>query len=438
LDTNDKLAQALYDEISQLWVIDAHEHLVDEAERLAWRADAVSAFTWYPEYPLKAAGMNDEEYAIFQNIELPVEERWQVFGRYLPLIRTTSFARSVLLGLRELYGFGDLTAENYQQVSEAMHAANTPGIYRRVFRDHGRVAAVLNQRSGFADSLPAPGNFRIPQMWASQFLLWVRTDALRRIEVELGRTVRSLQEYGEALPELVAHYRKRGIVGIKAGHVIMPQANPAAAEVAPVFDRVLQAYRAGQQELEGLAPAERDALRDYAAHILVRTAGELGLPVSYHTGFEGTWEDFRECNPSRLIPVFLRYRDTRFDIYHSGTVWDREVGMIGLSCPNVWINQCWAHGLSKEMTRAALDGWLDMVPSNKIIAFGGDTLVQIEGSLGDLIQVRELISSVLARRIREGVLTEEQALELANRMLYENPKELYRLSWGRPGELVYA
>ena len=66
-----------------------------------------------------------------------------------------------------------------------------------------------------------------------------------------------------------------------------------------------------------------------------------------HVGYEGVWEDFRETDPSKLVPVFMRYR---------------ELGMIALAFPNVWLNQCWAH--------AALDGWLDMVPANKIIAWG--------------------------------------------------------------------
>ena len=53
------------------------------------------------------------------------------------------------------------------------------------------------------------------------------------------------------------------------------------------------------------------------------------------------------------------------------------------------------------------------------------------GSVGDLVQARENVASVLAGRINEGLLKEEQAMDLARLMFYENPADLYDL--GRPG-----
>ena len=41
------------------------------------------------------------------------------------------------------------------------------------------------------------------------------------------------------------------------------------------------------------------------------------------------------------------------------------------------------------------------------------------------------MASVLARRINDGLLKEEQAMDLARLMFYENPADLYGL--GRPG-----
>jgi hypothetical protein len=45
---------------------------------------------------------------------------------------------------------------------------------------------------------------------------------------------------------------------------------------------------------------------------------------------------------------------------------------------------------------------------------------------------------VLARRIREGALTESRALDVAAMLLYDNPKRLYGLAWDEPGSLAYA
>jgi predicted TIM-barrel fold metal-dependent hydrolase len=129
--------------------------------------------------------------------------------------------------------------------------------------------------------------------------------------------------------------------------------------------------------------------------------------------------------------VFAQYPQVKFEIYHAGHPWVRETGMVAKACPNVWLNLCWSHSLSGRMTRSGLDEWLDLVPANKIIAYGGDTHLWVEWSVGDLVQARENVASVLARRINDGLLKEEQAIDLARLMFYENPADLYGL--GRPG-----
>ena len=65
------------------------------------------------------------------------------------------------------------------------------------------------------------------------------------------------------------------------------------------------------------------------------------------------------------------------------------------------------------MARSALDEWLDLVPANKIIGFGGDAFLWVEWIVGDLVQSRENIAAVLAKRVRAGTLSEESSLELA-------------------------
>ena len=140
-----QLADELYQGISELVIIDAHEHLPPESERLALEVDAVSLFENYPRFELFGAGMTDAQYAKMIDRELPVDERWHILRDFLPLIRQTSAARTTYLSVRELYGFDDINDSNYLELSEAMKAANKPGIYRRVFRDYCRAAAVLNQ-----------------------------------------------------------------------------------------------------------------------------------------------------------------------------------------------------------------------------------------------------------------------------------------------------
>ncbi len=455
------LAQSLYEAMSELWIIDAHNHVPPETERLALEVDAVSLFENYPSMDLAAAGMSEPEYSTMIDRDVPLEKRWKILEKYLPAIRNTSLTRSTLLGIRELYGFDDITADNYRAVSERMQAENKPGIYRRIFRDHGRILLALNQDFIPIWRLPEKGSFRIPQMWEIQYNVAFGAERpLKRIEDDLGCSAESFDEYLEAVAELMAYYQKRGVVGIKLDKPTI-LSDPQKSEVSPLFDRVIKfrspepvndcrmsAFEAWRKEAAGkgrtavpeipLTPEEKSALRDYIAHSIIRTAGELGLVVIQHASMLGTGGDFRRTRATDLIPVISKYPQTKFEIYHLGMPWPREIGMMAKAFPNVWLNLCWASSVSPRMTRSALSEWLDLVPVNKIIAFGADTYLWTEWVLGDLIQTREVLSSVLAERIGEGLSNEQQVLEQARMMLYETPKNLYGLDCSPGDDSLYV
>lgn len=142
-----QIADALYQAISEFVIIDAHEHLPPETERLTFEVDAVSLWENYPRFELITAGMTDAQYATMIDRDIPVDDRWSILRAYLPLIRQTAAARTTYLSVRELYGFDDINDSNYLDLTEAMRAANKPGIYRRVYRDYCRAAAI--QHSGY-------------------------------------------------------------------------------------------------------------------------------------------------------------------------------------------------------------------------------------------------------------------------------------------------
>ena len=427
-----QLADELYQGISELVIIDAHEHLPPESHRLALEVDAVTLFENYPRFELIGAGMTDDQYAAMIDRELPVDERWHILRDFLPLIRQTSAARTTYLSVRELYGFDDINDSNYLELTEAMKAANKPGIYRRVFRDHCRAAAALNQC--FFRIHPSPDSFLRPQVWEHDLNVGCaphhHLHPFELIERDLKRSVSSLSAYKAALADLLQLFRSKGVLGIK---LLFPtiQSQPPDDEVEPLFDRIVDSRGSGKADSVPLNEAEQTALTDNVAHEIIRIAGDVGMTAIQHSGYCGTWGDWRVTNPTNLIPVFAQYPQVNFEIYHAGHPWVRETGMVAKACPNVWLNLCWSHSLSGRMTRSGLDEWLDLVPANKIIAYGGDTHLWVEWSVGDLVQARENVASVLARRINDGLLKEEQAIDLARLMFYENPADLYGL--GRPG-----
>jgi hypothetical protein len=79
-------------------------------------------------------------------------------------------------------------------------------------------------------------------------------------------------------------------------------------------------------------------------------------------------------------------------------------------------------------TKRALDEILDLVPLNKIIAFGGDYRVAVQKVYGHLVLAREVVASALGERIEAGELDREEALRIARLWFYDNPARIYGLA----------
>ena len=78
--------------------------------------------------------------------------------------------------------------------------------------------------------------------------------------------------------------------------------------------------------------------------------------------------------------------------------------------------------MSPVLSQRALNFWLDMVPVNKIIGFGGDYSI-VEKVYGHITMARENITKVLGKRISEDKLKGKQALLIARFLFHDNPKK---------------
>jgi predicted TIM-barrel fold metal-dependent hydrolase len=163
-------------------------------------------------------------------------------------------------------------------------------------------------------------------------------------------------------------------------------------------------------------------------HAAIRGAPDHGLVVAVHCGLN--WEvnlDLLSRNPVRITPLLMRFTRTVFDLYHGGIPWVREMAAIGNQYPNAHLNLCWCHQISPKMTEAMLAEWIDMVPANKIIGFGGDVSTSPYKIYGALCLAKENIAGALAARARRGEMSLTRAEEICRMWLYENPRRIYRI-----------
>jgi hypothetical protein len=441
--------QSLLVETAEFPVIDTHEHIPAEHVRTSSNWDIFSLmFESYVGGDLLNAGLSPRALDIVQGSSATVDEKWELLRPVWPLARQTTYGRVISLSLRRFFQEDDFAHGGARRATERLRARNRPGIYPAVIRDACGIQKVLTQRDDCAEFLG--------EEEADLFALVVRPPGLGTVDrsvVELqekrvGKPLRSLAEFLESVRPLLARHARAGAVGLKIASWNMglpepaswelagtlcgfedfpPVSGPTVQEAEPAFDRMMNAAVAD------VRPEDHWLLCGATMHFLAGVAEELGLVICVHTGAAWKqWIDFRLFRPAHIIPLLAAHPGARFDVYHAGIPWQRELAMMSKIFPNCWINLAWAHIISPEMTVTFMDELLDMVPPNKMLGFGGDYRHCVENLYGHLVIARENIARVLSRRVERGLLSMDQAIEITHAWLWDNPIDLYRLSVDQP------
>lgn len=405
-------------------IVDAHEHLPPERIRLEQNVDVFTLFTQYPRRDLLTSGMPQEYWEKIQNSKIPIHKRWKIFAPYFRNIRYGSYARPALIVAREFYGFDDINEKNCRLISERISAGNTPGIYHRILREKCKIRVALNDVKSYKPA-DYSSDLLMPLMRVDNYADVRSKESVQERARDLGEKVKTLEDYLELTRRGLENWKSQGVVGIKM--ISRPYVTPKRSRALKIFDRIMRHERELESSSWSLAsPSPANLLHSFLVEEMLHMAAELGLVAAVHTGMGAhAPAHFPVLDPRHMINIIGRHPKTRFDIYHMGIPYVRETAVMAKNFPNVWLNLCWCHIISPRITCTVLDELIDLVPVNKIIAFGGDYGLPVENIYGHLVMARENIAKVLGQRIMEGILTENEAIGIAMKWFYENPKNLY-------------
>ncbi len=408
-----KTEERLIEAMDNMMIVDAHEHLPPEHVRTSSKVDVLTLFSHYTRTDLITSGMSPDNYNMVIDSEKPLDERWNMFKPYFEHIRYASYTRPALIAVKVFYGFDDINDNNYREISERMQAENTPGIYHRIMRDKCKIRVALTQagRTDYDDDL------LIPLMPIDVYGSVRNADDVKKKASDLGMEVKTLDDYLVLVKKGIEKWKSEGAVGIKM--ISRPNIIPSRKTAEEIFNKIMNG------ENPGVILGETDHLTDYLWNYIMDVVAELDMVMAVHAGM---WGDFRYLDSKHNIPIFPRHPNTRFDLYHLGMPYVRDTIVIGKNHPNVWLNLCWCHIISQQMTISGLDECIDLVPINKIIGFGGDYRVPVEKIYGHLLMAREDIAVVLGRRVDRGQMGIDEAIAIAKKWLWDNPKKLYKLN----------
>jgi len=409
------LGRDLYQAIAEMSTIDAHQHLPSEEEYLSFGYSGLNMFAGgYIWHDLESAGMSPTFKATMRDGgDRPVDQWWPEIKPFWEQVRNTSYARALRITVRDLWGIEEIDDATIHQLAERVKADNTPGLYKRALQDRCliRYSITCIDQASFPDDPGLCGITRLIKARAGD------RDIVASLAARWGQDIQTLGDAAIAAQSLLRRDIADGAIGFKmgAGHHDPPDAGAAERELKRVL---------ATPGRTGPLPA----LQDYLFDKCLDVAAEADVPVAVHTGY---WGDFRQLDPKHLFSFALRRPDVRYDMFHLGMPMVRDAALMGKTLPNVTLNLTWCPVISQLQTRRILGEIIDLVPLNKVIAFGGDYRVAVQKTYGHLVMAREAVASVLADRVEAGDFDREYALHIARLWFHDNPSRIYKLGDGQ-------
>ena len=414
-----RVYEDVLERIRALPVIDTHEHLVTEGDFVSGRYDFGHIMT-YTGLDLGLAGMPHGPWgdAQWRVLEGDPEEKWRLIAPYWARVRNTRYARCSMRALKRYFGVEELTERSAREVTERIKDYQYPGVYRRHLQEEDGIRLCVRCGGG----TPEPEYFR------SVCYLDDVVGPITRSQIEQaaqGASCPSFESYVSCIDRYLDEAKQGGAVCLKIGWTARRRpldfCEQTTSDVEEAFRFVLENERpAGDAGvMERLKP-----FHDAAYWHAFAWARDNGLPVQVHSGleFEQPWDG----RPTCLIPTLVRFRDTRFAIFHGSYPYLHELAGLARSYANVTLDLAWLHLLSGRLTAFWLDEWIDILPLNKIMAFGGDSLLFFEVG-PHLDMAREVVAEVLTRRVGRGECDLDEAVEIARVLFHESPREYFRL-----------
>ena len=239
-----------------------------------------------------------------------------------------------------------------------------------------------------------------------------------------GKKFTSLQEYESLMDSVFEQDVKKGIQGAKFGvaYYRTLKFDDVSRETA---NAVFGKMKADPDHIFSFEEAK--PLQDFIFFKLLSLCDKYKVPVQIHTGLQtGNGNDISNANPVGLVTAISKFPNVKFCLLHAGYPYGGEMATLAKDFPNVYIDMAWSALISPAYTARYLQEFIETVPVNKIMAYGGDSQT-VEGAYGASVLARETIVTALTQMVKEGYLTESEALEIIKKILRENAIKIYNL-----------
>jgi hypothetical protein len=427
-----KLFNEINESVSSIPIFDTHEHLMSEEERRTKPLDVFYLFSHYVGSDLISSGMPEVEFNSLFDPNVEIEKRWDIFSPYLENVKNTSYYRIVAESVKDLFQIEDININTYKDLSEKLESTKTQAWYDFILTKKCNIKYMLDfieNMPGITDQRPLKRPDSIAVKNFEDIISVCCMEDIFRFEKIHNTNIYKFKDYLDMIDRIFEESKENGYKVLKivtAYFRIIRFDEVTFAEADKIFSKFFTLKDYGFFErVDFLSKDELKPLQDYMIHYIIQKAAGLNWPVQIHTGIlNGNRNDVSNANPCFLVNLFMKYKTCKFDIFHAGFPYTNELITICKEFSNVYFDLCWVQQISFTLYKEVLNLAIETIPSNKIFGFGGDNFI-MECTYGSQKIVRKIITEILSEKVRDGYLSYEMAIKMAEKILYLNPKAIY-------------
>jgi predicted TIM-barrel fold metal-dependent hydrolase len=408
-------------------LIDTHEHLCDEHDRLqggasAGQDDWSAILSGYLSSDLSTAGMPNEAQGKFFSKGPSPLEKWKLLEPYWAAVKNTGYGQAARISLRQLYGVEELSAKTVEKAQAGYESLRRPGFYQKVLCEQAGIEScqVNWLNAPFLES-------KMPTLLMQDISIvgMFNGPDLATFGKPAGIVANSLSDWHKVIDWWFAKYG-RFAVAVKSQDAYRRDIDyqPVPAEkVAEVFRKKAKG--------QAVPAEEQKALEDHLFWVAVRKATEHKLPIKLHTGYYAGQNGMplsrlvhnaaSACDLCRAAP------EARFVFMHLCYPYYEELIAVAKHYTNAYVDMCWGWIINPIAAKDFLKKYLVTAPANKILTFGGDYRY-VEQVLGHAVLARQGIALALCELVEEGWLALDDALELVDPIMHGNARKIFQLA----------
>lgn len=401
-------------------LVDSHEHLQDEWERLRDKKNCIRLFSHYLGDDFVSAGLDRDSVFGEKNEKKDPVELWRLLEPYWNAVKNTGYGRAVRITIKELYGIDTLNESVIPPLQKAFEELAVPGFYEKILRGHCNLESCQVDRGAYTETTQPTLLLQDINIYGFQTGS-VSKERTKRVGINEIKDLNDYHRFIEAWFQKYGRYATAIKSAIAYGRGLDFDQVPAELVEEPFKKK---------RDDQPVTPEEDKLIQDHLFWFCVEQANQYQLPVKLHTGYYAGSNSMKvsrvEQNVAQAADLCLRSPKTRFMFMHTAYPYGHELISVAKQFSNAYVQTCWAWIIDPVGTKNFLKQYIVAAPSNKIHTFGGDYL-GVENVVGHARIARNGVFAALDELVDEGYLDQEEALELVEPLLRGNARKIFAL-----------